>query len=78
MDLQQLLQWKRENQDALTAFLHQHRELSGIHFMETDDGSAYVEFSVKLEDDAPEIQEEVRRTFSQLPFQVVTVDPTLR
>lgn len=78
MTLDELLAWKARNQPAITAFLHQHHELSGIHFMPPSpgDGAAgHVEFCLKLADDAEELEADIRSEFPDLPFRIGVVDP---
>jgi hypothetical protein len=74
--LDELLAWKARNQKSVTAFLHDHRELSGIHFMPPGDGAdACVEFCLKPEEDADEMAALVRDAFPGLPFRVEVLDP---
>ena len=78
MTLDELLEWKARNQAAVTSFLHQHHELSGIHFMPPESGEAdgaHVEFCLKLEDDAEELEPDIRSEFPGLPFRIGVVDP---
>jgi hypothetical protein len=73
--LDELLRWKSANQDAMTEFLHQHRELSGIHYMTDEAGSAYVEFSLKSEMDTTELEQDVRDALGSVSFRFEVIDP---
>lgn len=75
MTIDELLAWKRDNQDAITEFLHHHRELSGIHFMPDESGNAYIEFSLKSEYDTGELTQEIVEAFGKIDFRFVVVDP---
>jgi hypothetical protein len=74
MNLDELLRWKAENQAELTAFLHNHRELSGMHFMAAADGAGYIEFSLKYEQDTAELDKDIRDAFGTIEFAVTLVD----
>jgi hypothetical protein len=78
MTLDELLAWKKAHQEPLTAFLHQHREISGIHFMPGDGpnaAGAYIEFSLKTEIAAPALEAEIATALGDVPHRVTVLVP---
>ena len=78
MTIDELLAWKKAHQQTLTTILHQHREISGIHFMpgEGDAGSgAYVEISLKTETAESALAEELRGVLGDIAYQIVVLNP---
>jgi predicted heme/steroid binding protein len=73
--LEEMLRWKQENQQALTAFQRQHREVSGVHFMSDDGKSAYVEFALKSGADMDALAEEIEEAFPDIDYCMEIVDP---
>ena len=75
MNIHDLIAWRKANGDAVSQFIHQHRELGGIHYMEGDtaEGGAYIEFSLKDDDDTEDLEAEIRETFPGIPYKFVVV-----
>ena len=75
MNIQDLVAWRQANAAAVSRFIHQHRELGGIHYMEGDDagGGAYIEFSLKDDDDTEDLEEEIREAFPGIAYKLVVV-----
>ena len=75
MTIDELLNWKKANQQALTAFLHQHREISGIHFMPGDVPSdAHIEVTLKAETELAAFETELRAALGSVPHRVVVLN----
>jgi hypothetical protein len=80
MTIDELLRWKAENQHSLTEFLHQHRELSGMHYMDGAGEGAHIEFSLKYDmddEDRDELSDEIEEAFPGIDFQFAVVDPDM-
>ena len=76
MNIHELIAWRNSNAAAVSVFLHQHRELGGIHYMEgadADDDGAYIEFSLKDDDDTDDLEEEIREAFPGIAYKLVVL-----
>ncbi len=75
MNIQDLVAWRQANAAAVSKFIHQHRELGGIHYMEGDGEGAYIEFCLKDEDeDTGDLEEEIREAFPGIAYKLVVVE----
>jgi len=77
MTLNELLEWRSRHRDLIQQFLHQHRELAGIHFMFDEHDRAWVEFAIKPSAEPEDIQAEIAAAFSEVEWQIIVVEPPL-
>ncbi|PKO19566.1 hypothetical protein CVU37_02450 [candidate division BRC1 bacterium HGW-BRC1-1] len=74
MNIHDLITWRQANAAAVSKFIHQHRELGGIHYMEGDGAGAYIEFCLKDDDDTEDLEEEIREAFPGIAYKLVVVE----
>ncbi|AXA35888.1 MAG: hypothetical protein D6691_03555 [Candidatus Hydrogenedentota bacterium] len=75
MTLSELLEWRARHRDLIQQFLHQHRELAGIHFMCDEHDRAWIEFAIKPWADPEDIEADVAALFSEVEWQIMVAEP---